>query len=172
MCDVVALQTIMHIPLGEHLKKANSVLRDAVRNKHCNGLHFHYVGHRHRLVQITDSGHITQHSCYPVEGRMVLLMSDPDVRPDSSGGRREWYSNKETEQFGGKTCCLYICLQRKLKEFLTVRVIVKPIQQSAVWQSLTSLLQGFPSLTTMLCTIVMQVFLTSCKCISSLNIIL
>ena len=108
MSDVVALQTIMHIPLGEHLKRANSVLRDAVRNRQCNGLHFHDVGFPHRLVQVTDSGHITQNSCYPVEGRMVLLMSDPQLSIGSSRSGREWYSDQETAQFGGKTCCLYM----------------------------------------------------------------
>ena len=104
LTDVVLLQTEMHVPLGRHLRRINTVLRNAVGNGSTNGLHFRHVG-QPRLVQVTDSGHITQNSCYPIEGRRVLLMPD---NPDLSRGSVEHYSGKDTWFFGGSTCVLYM----------------------------------------------------------------
>jgi len=104
LTDVVLLQTEMHIPLGKHFKRINTVLRNAVANGSMNGLHFRYVG-QPRLVQVTDSGHITQNSCYPIEGRMILLMTD---YPELRRGSVEHYSGEDTQFFGGSTCVLYM----------------------------------------------------------------
>ena len=73
--DVVQLQTKMVDPKGKDIKLLNSTLKQAMTNTTLNGLHFMDVGGSFRLAQITDSGHITQHSCYPIEGRMVLLIT-------------------------------------------------------------------------------------------------
>eukprot|EP00959_Pyramimonas_sp_CCMP1952_P207532 4341127-Pyramimonas_sp.AAC.1 len=63
-------------PKGIHAKQLNGVLKQALANQEINGLHFRYVGPQRRLVQLTDSGHITSNTCYPQEARIVLLAQD------------------------------------------------------------------------------------------------
>ena len=63
--DIVQLQTEMVQPKGRHVKILNALLRRAKANVELNGLHFRDVGPQRRLVQITNSGHITKLSSYP-----------------------------------------------------------------------------------------------------------
>eukprot|EP00973_Karenia_brevis_P070828 9845665-Karenia_brevis.AAC.1 len=73
----------------------------AVSSQTLNGLHFCNVGSKMRVVQVTDSGHITSNSCYPVEARIVLLCSDRD---ELRKGTREEYHGSHAHLFGGPTC--------------------------------------------------------------------
>ena len=95
LTNVVLLQTEMHIPCGRHMKLANSVLKNAVTNRESNVLHFCGVGPLKTLAQITDSGHITQNTCYRIEGRMVILM--PGSR-ELSTSSQEYYTGAETTE--------------------------------------------------------------------------
>ena len=103
--EIVQLQTEMICPRGIHVKQINLLLKHALQNLSMNGLHFCDVGARRRLVQITDSGHITSSTCYPQEGRMVLLCRDHDELRSS---RTEYYSGSWSSIFGGPTCPLVV----------------------------------------------------------------
>jgi hypothetical protein len=95
----------MLAPTGATLRSANALYKRLVANRHLNGLHFCYVGPKVRLVQLSDAGHITSKSCYPQEGRMVLLAAD---HPQLCSGSREYFGAGESEFFGGKTCPLFV----------------------------------------------------------------
>ena len=107
--DVVTLQREMLHPTGSTLKAVNSLVKQAIANRHLNGLHFRYLGPRVRLVQFSDAGHITKTSSYPHEGRMVLLCQDHAClrRPTA-----EYFYAGNTTQFGGPTCVLYVSSKR------------------------------------------------------------
>ena len=57
--DIIFLQSDMHHPEGSRLRGANKVLQQAKANQINNGVHSHHVGPHVRLVQDTNSGHIT-----------------------------------------------------------------------------------------------------------------
>ena len=103
--DVVQLQKEMLAPTGATLRSAKALYKRLVANRHLNGLHFCYVGPKVRLVQLSDAGHITSKSCYPQEGRMVLLAAD---HPQLCSGSKEYFGAGESEFFGGKTCPLFV----------------------------------------------------------------
>ena len=103
--DTVELQKDMLSPTGATLKAANGLYKRLVSNRHMNGLHFCYCGPHVRLIQLSDAGHITSKSCYPQEGRMVLLASDGyQLRSET----KEFYGAGESEFFGGPTCPLFV----------------------------------------------------------------
>jgi hypothetical protein len=98
------LQAEMHIPCGRHFKKVNTVPQKAVINGTVSVLHFKFLG-APGLFQVTGSGHITRNSCSPIEGRMVLLMSDSN---EIRRGTTELYAVEQTSVFSGASCCLYM----------------------------------------------------------------
>ena len=108
--DVVSLQTKMHDPKGKDIKYVNTTLRHATNNSEMNGLHFMNVGTSFRLAQITDSGHITQHSCYPIEGRMVLLLGDQHILQSSC--KEEYFTGNRAADFGGPSCVLFVSCKK------------------------------------------------------------
>ena len=102
---VVALQTEMLFPTGNTLRTVNALVRSAKANRHLNGLHFCYVGFPARLVQVSDSGHITKNSSYPQEGRMVLYCAD---HVDLQRGTTEFHYGLAAGKFGGPCCPLFV----------------------------------------------------------------
>ena len=74
--DVVALQSEMVTPRVEHFKSVNGLLKRARTTMVMNGLHFHMLQFPLRIVSIADCGHATKKSCYPYEGKLVLIMED------------------------------------------------------------------------------------------------
>jgi hypothetical protein len=74
--DVVGLQSEMVTPKVEHFKSVNSLLKRARSTAIMNGLHFRVLSWPVRIVSIADCGHATKKSCYPYEGKLVLLMED------------------------------------------------------------------------------------------------
>ena len=102
--EIVQLQSEMVKPRGKDARQLNALLRRARLNKTMNGLHFCDVGPKRRLIQVTDSGHITSASCYPQEGRLVLLVRDSEWLRT---GRDEYAYGADAKQLGGPTCSLF-----------------------------------------------------------------
>ena len=104
MYDIVSLQTEWYIPWKAYQNDKSCAHRCAqiatfVWSPFCN------VGPCMRVIQITDSGHVTQLSCYPIEARIVLLSSDyHELRQ----GRKEEFYGRDASIFGGYTCVLYM----------------------------------------------------------------
>ena len=78
----------MVTPKVEHFKMVNALLSRTLANRIMNGLHFHCLPFPLRLVSVADCGHATKKSCYPYEGKLVLVMSDTVAR----AGDTEWIS--------------------------------------------------------------------------------
>ena len=74
--DVVGLQSEMTAPKAEHWRSVNALLKRARSNSVMNGLHFRKLTFPIRIVSIADCGHATKKSCYPYEGKMVVIMAD------------------------------------------------------------------------------------------------
>eukprot|EP00959_Pyramimonas_sp_CCMP1952_P101884 2131049-Pyramimonas_sp.AAC.1 len=103
--EIVQLQTEMVNPRGMHVKQLNAALKNAIANQEMHGLQFRLLGPSRRLVQVTDSGHITSTSCYLQEARIVLLAQD---HPAFRHGKQEQYFGSDARIFGGVACPLII----------------------------------------------------------------
>eukprot|EP00959_Pyramimonas_sp_CCMP1952_P370629 7762382-Pyramimonas_sp.AAC.1 len=72
----------MVCPQVQHMKMANRVLAKVRKTKEMNGLHYHRVSFPLRFCSIHDCGHASTKSCYPYEGKFVMMMHD-DLKIDT-----------------------------------------------------------------------------------------
>ena len=100
--DVVALQSEMICPQVQHLKMANKVLIRARKTKEYNGLHYHQMRFPIKLCSIHDCGHASKKSCYPYEGKFVMMMHD-SLKSDAP----EWLSGQDLAHVGGYAHTLF-----------------------------------------------------------------
>ena len=97
----------MLYPTGTMLKRINSLIKHAKNTSELDGMHFRRINGTPRLVQMTDSGHITKHSSYPSEGRMVLYCQDtPHAHQQEPEHVGKDYGGPLC--VGGSTCSLFV----------------------------------------------------------------
>eukprot|EP00959_Pyramimonas_sp_CCMP1952_P385414 8077426-Pyramimonas_sp.AAC.1 len=93
---VVALQAEMVCPQIQRLKTADTVLARARKTKDTNGLHYRRIRFWIRLYSIHDCGHASKKSCYPYEGKCVMIMHD-----SLKLGAPEWIASRDLSRVGG-----------------------------------------------------------------------
>ena len=73
-----------------------------------NGLHFHVLEWPLRIVSIADCGHATKKSCYPYEGKLVLIMSDKTSKIDAT----EWMESSHRHLLEGHGHPIYFSARK------------------------------------------------------------